>query len=85
MNEETRKQNQRIAEKELTVNGVTKTYREWALSLGIASATLYRRIHSEGMAPEDAVKTKRISASQSGRRGRKKAEKGGNFNTTYKN
>lgn len=70
-----------IGDRELTVNGVTKTYKKWCVPLNIAPATLYRRIHYEGMSPEEAVKKRRVNFTQAGRRGRKAAaEQGFRFN-----
>lgn len=64
----------------LTANGETKTMLQWALSLNINSDTLWRRMHYQGMTPDDAVSTKRHDNSAVGKRGRKALKKKG-FNT----
>lgn len=45
---------QNYVNKTLTVNGITKTYQEWADSIGITPRRLYRRLQ-RGMSPEVAT------------------------------
>lgn len=80
MKPETKQRNDNLANRELTVGGVTKTYKQWAFPLDISVSTLYNRIR-QGMSPEEAVTRKRVSPQVAGRMGRKTAaDKGFRFN-----
>lgn len=46
----------------ITINGVTKTLREWCPEYGISYATAWKRIRKMGWSPADAVTTPLIKS-----------------------
>jgi hypothetical protein len=77
MKADSKRRDRQIGDKLLTVGDVTRSYRDWARPLGLASTTLYNRIHRSKMDPADAVAARMVSARAAGQRGRKAAVSAG--------